>query len=124
MTEMVELNLYYDGAKISEDTPLDFGDVMLGQPKTLLLTLKNEEETAVRNLQPILAEDFSVSDFPLTLLAGEERPFHLSYTPIEIDFQEGKKVAVHKGDELVLRVIKQVKGILKITGEVMRVKVT
>lgn len=119
---MVELNLYYNGTKITEDTPLDFGDMMLGETKTLLLTLKNEEATAARNLKPVLAEDFSVKDFPLSLLAGEERSFHLSYTPTEIDFEGGRKAAVHNGEELVLRVTKQFKGILKVTGEVMRVK--
>jgi hypothetical protein len=119
--EPVKLYLYTSsGVRLDEE--IDLGDVELGETKSYSLVLKNEEDEAVRNLEVQLVEDFAVKDFPSSLLGGEERPFILEYSPTSVDFDGGKRTVVKSGDEVELRVTKEFKGFIAITGEVIRVR--
>ena len=115
----VNLNIYKDGLLVET---LDFGEVQLGATKTLLLTLKNDESDTIVELQPILSEDFSIQDFPEALGGGEERPFHLSYSPTSMTFKGNEFTAKAEGNDVSVQAQIRWKGVLKVVGKILQTR--
>ena len=79
--------------------------------------------SAVTNLQASVTDDFTLTDFPSGLLSGEAAEFTLTYKPSKVDLMDvNTSVSKNAEGEIVVSVRKEFKGLLKITGEFMKVE--
>ena len=120
---MSNLQVMYESVPVSSDTALTFGTVELGATATLPLTIYNDsDDPAVSLKAEIFESDFLIEGFPETLQSRERIEFTITYTPLKVDALGINKTVVNMDGKIMVKLHKELKGLLRITGEIVSVR--